>query len=241
MSPPQAPPRPPQRPPVVLLHGLARTHLSMAGLARALRREGYDTWARTYPSRRLPVGELADVVAGWIHDAYGDQPVHAVTHSLGGILVREMAPRLNLARVVMLAPPNTGSELALRLQDFGPFSLLYGPAGQDVAQQATPNEPTPPRWPRPDVPVAVIAGTRSPTLSNPVSWLSGGLGVFGRDRPNDGTVAVDETRLAGTDAFVEVDASHTWIMNHPQVRAAIVAYLDGAPLPGAAPREGARP
>ena len=203
--------------PVVLLHGLARTQLSMAGMARFLRQHGYATWMRTYPSRRLPVVELADIVAEWIRADHGEQPVHVVTHSLGGILVRHMAERVPLSRVVMLAPPNTGSTLAGALQDFGPFSRLYGPAGQDVAAATS--------RPVPSAPTAVIAGTRATSFGNPISWLSGGLQVFGADRPNDGTVAVDETHLPGMTDFAEVDTSHTWIMNDPRVRAMTLRFL----------------
>jgi len=186
-------------------------------MARHLRNHGFETWMRTYPSRRLPVTELAEMVAAWIRADHGDAPVHVVTHSLGGLLVRHMAERVPLARVVMLAPPNTGSALAGALQDFGPFSLLYGPAGKDVAQRR--------ERPMLAAPTAVIAGTRATSLSNPISWLSGGLQVFGADRPNDGTVAVDETHLPGMTDFAEVDTSHTWIMNDARVRAMTLRFL----------------
>jgi len=215
-------PSPENQPPVVLLHGLARTHLSMAGMARFLRQHGYTTWMRTYPSRRRPVLELAEIVADWIREEHGERPVHVVTHSLGGILVRHMAAQLPLARVVMLAPPNSGSTLAGALQDFGPFGLLYGPAGQDVATNST--------RPVPAAPTAVIAGTRATSVGNPISCLSGGLRVFGKDRPNDGTVAVDETHLPGMTDFAEVDTSHTWIMNDPRVREMTLRFLRGKSL-----------
>lgn len=205
--------------PVLLLHGLARTHLSMAGLGRALRRAGHPTWARTYPSRRRGVAELADAVAGWVRDELGDVEVDAVSHSLGGVLLRHMHERVRLRRVVMLAPPNTGSDLARSMQDFGPFGWLYGPAGADVQRHEG--------WPTAlGAEVGVIAGTRARTLANPIGWLSSSLGVFGADRPNDGTVAVDETHLAGMVDFATVDVSHTWIMNDSKVQAMVLHFLE---------------
>ncbi|MCO4762625.1 MAG: alpha/beta fold hydrolase [Myxococcales bacterium] len=224
----------PTNPPVVLLHGLGRTQLSMAGMARFLRRHGYHTWMRTYPSRRLPVRDLAEIVGQWIIDAHQGRPVHVVTHSLGGILVRHLPKTVPLARVVMLAPPNNGSALAAALDDFGPFSMLYGPAGQDVARAQLAD------WPLPHAPVGVVAGTRASSLGNPVSWLSGRMRVFGPERPNDGTVAVDETRLPGMVDFAEVDTSHTWIMNDPRVRNMTLRFLQEGQLQAPVPQQAAR-
>lgn len=213
----------PDAPPVLLLHGLARTQISMAGMGRFLRDGGRRTWSCTYPSRKHGVVELADRVAGWVEAEFGDVPVDAVTHSLGGVLVRHMAGRLPLRRVVMLAPPNAGSDLARSLESFGPFSWLYGPAGRDVARAQG--------WPQAlRCEVAVIAGTRAPSLGNPISWLSRGIGVFPPDRPSDGTVAVDETHLPGMTDFATVHASHTWIMNHPEVRAMVLRFLEDGQL-----------
>ena len=73
----------------------------------------------------------------------------------------------------------------------------------------------------------MIAGTRSLALSNPTSWTVGRR--FPAGVRNDGTVAVDETKLPGMDAFAEVDATHTWIMNERTVHALVIRYLrDGA-------------
>jgi len=47
------------KPLVVLLHGLARGHGSMARLGAYLRHEGFETWSRPYPARRHPNSYLA--------------------------------------------------------------------------------------------------------------------------------------------------------------------------------------
>ncbi len=214
-----------ERPLVVLLHGLARRHGSLARLGRVLEAAGHPTWARTYPSRQLSIVAAAEVVTGWLVEAAGDRPLHAVTHSLGGILVRHMRdPRLRWERIVMLAPPNRGSSTAAAFAEHPMFRWFYGPAGVALADGAS--------WPPPPAPFAVIAGTRRLSLANPVSWTSGRR--FGPDEPNDGTVAVAETRLPGMAAFAEVDATHTWIMNHPRVAELTLGFLAGRAWPGPA-------
>ncbi len=202
---------------VVLLHGLGRTHRSMGRLQRRLEAAGHPTWSCTYPSRREPIEGLAEYVARRV-EAEVEGPLMAVTHSLGGILVRHLAERLPWERVVMLAPPNTGSSVARALQDLKLFRWLFGPAGQEVGDGA--------RWPAPPSPFAVIAGTRGPSVGNPSSWLTGAMNLIDPEGPHDGTVSVAETRLAGMADFATVDASHTWIADHPRTAELVLAFLD---------------
>ncbi len=215
------------RPPVVVLHGLGRTHLSMRSLCRRLEAAGFTTWSRTYPSRDMPVQALAELVADWIEADLGpDARPMAVTHSLGGILVRNISPRIAFSRVVMLAPPNGGSRLADRLASMRAFQHIFGPAGVDLA---APNE-----WPIPACPTAVVAGTRAASVGNPVSWLTAGIGTFAAGVANDGTVAVDETRLPTMQRFEQIDTSHTWIIRHPNTIRTMIEFLstgDPAPQP----------
>ncbi len=207
----------PPRPLVVLLHGLARGHGSMARLGRVLRARGFDTYSRTYPSRRHSLAYLADEVTDWIVEHAGARPVCAVTHSMGGVIVRHLHDhRIRWHRIVMLAPPNQGSQLAAALAGNAVFRWYYGPAGAELAEGA-------PRWPAPPGTFAVIAGTRGFALSNPTSWTIARR--FPAGTTHDGTVAVEETRHPAMAAFAEVDATHTWIMNDPRVHALVIRYL----------------
>jgi len=201
---------------VVLLHGLARREGSMANLGRTLGRAGWQTWARTYPSRRMPIAAAARELVDQLATTAAGRPLYAVTHSLGGILVRHMAdPRLDWRRIVMLAPPSQGSALAAAMADNPLYRWFYGPAGIELGDGSA--------WPPPPAPFAVIAGTRRRALINPTSWTLGRR--FAADRDHDGTVAVDETRLPGMAAYAEIDATHTWIMNHPDAHAKALAFL----------------
>jgi len=204
------------KPLVVLLHGLARGHGSMAKLDAHLRAHGFETWRQTYPSRRHSIAELASTLAGAIAAVAAGRPISAVTHSLGGIVVRHLHdPRIAWDRIVMLAPPNQGSRLAAGLATNAMFRWAYGPAGRELADGAA--------WPPPPAPFAVIAGTRARALTNPTSWTLGRW--FPPGVANDGTVAVDETRLDGMADFAQVDATHTWIMNDVRVHGLVVQYL----------------
>jgi pimeloyl-ACP methyl ester carboxylesterase len=212
-----SPPPPPLT--VVLLHGLARRAGSLAGMARALEAAGFATWACDYPSRRGAIADIAAEVADRIAAALPGRPLAAVTHSLGGVLVRHLAdPRLDWRRIVMLAPPNQGSQIAAAFARHPLFRWFYGPAGQELAAPAA--------WPSPPAPCLVVAGTRRRALVNPTSWVSGR--VFAPDVAHDGTVAVDEARLPGIDRFETVDATHTTIMDDRAVQALVVSFLRAA-------------
>ncbi len=193
----------------VLLHGLGRTAGSMEKMAEALNDAGYRTVNRGYPSSALPIAEL---VAGPVHDAVqmcrdGERPVHFVTHSLGGILVRAYLQEHSVppgSRAVMLAPPNQGSEVPDKLGDFPPFEWATGPAGQ---QLGTEPDSLPNRLGPVALQVGVIAGNRS--YDPWFSWMLPG--------EDDGKVAVAKTRLAQMQDFLVVPAGHTFIMRSDEV------------------------
>lgn len=205
---------------VVLLHGLGRSRGSMAKLGAHLAACGFETWSYTYPSRRASIAEIATAVGDAIVHAAAGRPISAVTHSMGGIIARHLHdPRIAWQRIVMLAPPNQGSQLAGAAASHPMLRWFLGRAGHELVDGT--------RWPAPPAPFAVIAGTRGLALTNPTSWS-----VARRFAPgivHDGTVAVDETRLPGMAAFAEVDATHTWIMNDARVHGLVVRYLrDGS-------------
>lgn len=207
---------------VVLLHGLARTERSMAPMAAHLEARGFVTANVAYPSTEQPIEALApDAVARGLRacetvaGAAGLARVHFVTHSMGGILVRVALAREQpelLGRVVMLAPPNQGSEIVDELGALALFEVINGPAG---LQLGTSGESVPNQLGAVDFPVGIIAGIRS---LNP--WLSSYL-----DGPDDGKVSVARTKLEGMADFVVVDATHTFIMRDDEARRQTVRFL----------------
>lgn len=209
----------PARPPtVVLLHGLACNATVMGGIGQALQRDGFATWATTYPSMTASLADAADQVARQLR-ALGDVELCAVTHSMGGILMRHLGDRgLRWKRIVMLAPPNRGSAVARSVRSVGLLRPFLGPAGSELGAPALERQ-----WPYPPAPFAVIAGSRR-SWRNPISWISNW--VFADDVDHDGLVAVEEARLEGMTAFAKIpDADHVSILDDPRVHALTSTFL----------------
>jgi pimeloyl-ACP methyl ester carboxylesterase len=204
---------------VVLLHGLARTSRSMDKLEAAFDARGYKVANVDYPSRKKPIEELAEVAVGRglrQCSATSAEKIHFVTHSLGGIIVRYYLAHsqlLNLGRVVMLAPPNKGSEVVDNLSNVPGFSLFNGPAG---SQLGTDEASIPSRLGPVTYPVGVVAGTRTinPLLSR---YLP---------NPDDGKVSVESTKVEGMSDFIEIPVSHPFIMRKKAVIEQALAFIE---------------
>jgi triacylglycerol lipase len=202
---------------VVLLHGLGRTGRSMKKIAQALEKDGYIPVVVDYPSRKHSIETLADDVLHEVLESIGRGPrtrIHFVTHSMGGIIVRyylKHHPMEALGRVVMLSPPNQGSELVDVLKDSQLFRILHGPAGQQLGTaDLLLKSLGPVRFE-----LGVIAGQ---TTADPVaSRIIPG--------PNDGKVGVERTKVPGMKDFLLVPYSHTFIMRHKAVIDQIAHFL----------------
>lgn len=190
---------------VVLIHGLWRTSLVMKPLEWFLARRGYRVVNVTLPTLRCTVQEMADehlqnAITSRITE--NAARIHFVTHSLGGIVARQYLSNhrlANLGRVVMLAPPNDGSPIVDRFKRFAAGRFFLGRGGRQLG--AGPDD-APRRLGPVNFETGVIAGDRS---LNPIfGWMLHG--------PNNGTVSVESTKVAGMKDFVIVHSTHTFIM-----------------------------
>jgi triacylglycerol lipase len=205
---------------VILLHGLCRSSSSMHKMQRALTAAGYQVWNIDYPSRTNTVAGLSEtVLAPAIRDCEtaGATRIHFVGHSLGGILVRDYLVRhavTNAGRVVMLGPPNQGSEIVDKLGSWWLFKKINGPAGCELgtAPDSAPNRIGPP-----SVSIGVIAGNRS------INWINSFL-IPG---PDDGKVSVARTRLSGMADHLVLPTTHPFIMKNRSVIKQTIHFLRG--------------
>ena len=203
---------------VILLHGLGRTKHSMGKIEKRLKALGYMTVNHGYPSTEQDIEALARTYVSEAVNCCERQSakkIHFVTHSLGGILVRQYLQENSVpegGRVVMLSPPNKGSEIADELKDAFFYKWITGPAGQ---QLGTDEKSVPNRLKPIGVEVGVIAGNRS---FDP--WFS--PSIPGDD---DGKVSVDRARLEEMNDFLVVESSHAFIMQNPEVIDQIVFFL----------------
>lgn len=203
---------------VILLHGMARGKGAMKPLENFLAKNGFSVINTGYPSTREPVETLAEVHLGAMVEhcrRKGAHKIHLVTHSLGGIVARQYLQHHDLplgSRIVMIAPPNQGSELADKLRSLFLYRWLNGPAGQVLGTEP---DSLPNRLKPISGEIGVIAGNFS---WNPLfSWM-----IPGED---DGKVSVRRAKLSEMTDFCVVGSGHSFIMRHPQVLGQVAAFL----------------
>ncbi len=203
---------------VILLHGLARTKASMSRIENDLGKHGYMVVNMGYSSREQTIEHLSKTTipkALSICKKRNAEVIHFVTHSMGGIMVRYYLAHhsvSNLGRVVMLSPPNHGSEAVDKLKQNFFFKWLNGPAGQQLGTslQDLPSQLGPPAYE-----VGIITGDRSINLF--LSWL-----IPGKD---DGKVSIESAKILGMKDFMVVHKTHPFIMNDPNVHGQIRTFL----------------
>lgn len=211
---------------VMLLHGMGRSRRALSDMQAALAGQDWDVAAVSYPSTRRSISNHVVQFEAVLNNLQGYDQISFVTHSLGGVVVRELlAPRrasaehphgywrnhIQAERVVMLAPPNQGSSFAQAVEDYAAYSWIFGETGLALTPQAMATVYVP------QIPMLIIAGARgSGGAFNP--WLDG---------PNDGVVRVEETHLRGEAEHLVVDNIHTFLMNDPASVRATIRFLAG--------------
>ena len=185
-------------------------------MATRLEIDGFRVVNTDYPSTSATIQTLAaEVLPEAIAECGPAHKVDFVTHSMGGLLVRQYLKDThleNLGRVVMMGPPNKGSPIVDEFRDVPGFEFWNGIAG---TQLGTGPDSVPNKLGPVDFPLGVIAG------SQPL------LPMFGEefDGPNDGKVSVESTKVEGMTDHITLPVTHTFMMNSPEVYDQVVAFL----------------
>ncbi len=190
----------------------------MSKMGRALRAAGFRTVSIRYPSRKYGLNTLnQQYIVPPLKKilSASDRPVHAVSHSLGGILLQLASPFLpgdRIGRAVLLAPPNHGSEIVDTMKKYRWFKWFFGPAVLDLG---TDRKILPDKLPPFPSPMGIIAGDYSifPFFDN---VLPG---------PHDGTVSVASTKTDRADAHLILHTSHPFIIRSPAVISQTIFFL----------------
>ncbi|MDG2385496.1 MAG: alpha/beta hydrolase [Pirellulaceae bacterium] len=208
---------------VITLHGLGRSRQSMKGLGEFLKaNDDVDVVNVSYASTRDGIAAHAKALKDVISGLDEVKQVDFVGHSLGNLVIRRylhdqlqarsphVGPRVG--RIVMLAPPNGGAQMAERMQNIGLFHFLVGTSGSELAREWNLVQQT---LATPKQEFGVIAGdVNKPQDGNPLI-----------DGPDDLVVSVAETKLMGARDFLVVLAMHTFIMDQKPVREAVLMFL----------------
>lgn len=208
---------------VLLLHGIARSTGTFKKMQAALCDAGYYAAAISYPSTRDTLDAHADGLATLLDRLEGAKTVSFVTHSMGALILRQLLARERswqrrraVGRIVLIAPPNQGAEMARLLQNRWLYRTVYGPAGQQLTPGFARNLSGLDGYE-----FGVVAGARGNGKGfNP--FLSG---------DDDGTVTVAETALRGAKVTCAVRSLHMNIANHPETVRTATTFIQCGRFP----------
>lgn len=201
---------------VVLLHGLAINTLYMSRLEKALATNGYQTLNIDYPSRKFSISEISKMIFKQLESLSQQMKpkVHFVAFSMGCLVVRELLGKYsipNVGNIVLIGPPNQGSQVA----DFFENNILYksyfGPAGKELTTHYAKNTP----FPNLNHPFGIIAGS---ICLDPISY-------FLLPQGNDGKVTIDSTKLVGMKDHIVLPISHTLLVFSSTVIKQVIHFL----------------
>jgi len=191
----------------------------MLALRNHFAKQGYQCINILYPSRSKNLTDLTKFVKDTIETDPSYSPnatLHFVTHSMGGLIARyyiaTYSPQ-NIGKVVMLGPPNTGSEFADFLDEnkfLGPmFHKIFGPAAKELT--------TGHKHIDDDIhyPLGIIAGNAS---INPLApWIL--------EKEHDGIVPVERTKIKGMTDHIVMRSTHTFMMFNKDVIKQVENFL----------------
>jgi pimeloyl-ACP methyl ester carboxylesterase len=183
---------------VILIHGLWLHDIVLLPHQHWLRAGVFSVRRFSYPSWRGGLDDNVRLLSSFVNETPGDV-IHIVAHSLGGLVTLKMLshePDVRIRRVVLLGTPYAGCHCGTILAARPVLTALVGRTFKDWFSRTRPAMQT-------AVEIGVIAGTRPIGLGRMIPGLA---------RPNDGAVAVNETRISAAKDSIELNVSHTGML-----------------------------
>lgn len=192
---------------VVLIHGLMRTSLSMRPLKTYLEKQNFQVYSYSYPSAKYHIHDHGLYLKQFVINLLMENPgvkIHFITHSLGGIIIRDALSRLtkeqlkNIGYLIMLAPPNQGSSLAKLATKMFP---IFGYAIKPLSELSSDPTSYVHRVPIPNIKMAIIAAKY------------------------DAKVPPSSAYLKGQAEPIVINSNHMFIINNSNTRKLILQFL----------------
>ena len=197
---------------VILVHGIWSNGIDLWRLRRKLTQAGYHCHAFNYHVWQAPPALLARKLYDKVCKVEADV-IHFVGHSYGGIILMHLFDQYDeqqkAGRIVLLGSPVNGSTVAKRLSHNTMTRWVLGHStNRGIAGEL-------PEW-KGGQDIGVIAGTRP---------LGVGVLAGGPERPHDGTVLVEETRLKNATDFITLRVSHSGMLISAAVAVEVISFL----------------
>ncbi len=201
---------------VIVLHGIVRSSRHMKSLSKYLKRGGFEVVNINYPSTKYQIEELVEIINQEISSrVVEDKKIHFVGYSMGALLIRALIHKYcykNLGRVLQLAPPNHGSEIADLTKNLWLYKKIFGPSGQQLVTDQKMFEHL---FGQVNYDLGIIAGNA--TLDPIFSIIIPG--------PDDGRVGVEKTKLEGMKDHIIIKVSHGFFPYSKKVRKQTLHFL----------------
>ncbi len=192
---------------IILLHGIGHNSWNMYAAQRNARKAGYEVINISYPSTKYDVqtlGVYLDVKMNNRRIWPNSKRVHFITHSMGGLVTqnylhthKDKIPQEKIGRIVMIAPPLGGSEIADFLKNVPPYRWVFGLAGIDLTTQKRAAVQMPPYYD-----LGIIAGSKH--------WPYF-VARFMMKGDHDGRVTIESTKITGMKDHITLPATHSFI------------------------------
>ncbi len=205
---------------VYVLHGYLSHPIAMHGTVKEIERHGFDVVNYGYNSVTLDIRDIATQLKQQLRSYGSMDTIHFVTHSMGGLVVRALVQQSRndtlmpvIDRIVMLTPPNKGSELADFFSQIRVLDWILGPNLDNMTTDT-----------------GALWHTLSKMQEQRVGIIAG---MSFRDArfspimecPHDGKVTVSRAMLNRGEDRIIVKQNHRQVLFSTQIRKKIVSYL----------------